>query len=92
MTAKLFNITVSFDIYLVANDKESAQSTAMAIIAEGAEPPFDQSTYEMKKLADIPARVRDQNPFISSEIAGDKEPNPEDTVEVWFRRIYGKQP
>jgi hypothetical protein len=84
---KLFNVTVSYDIYIAATSKEDAQSTALDIIKEAAEPPFDIGTYELRDVRDVPARVHDQCPYVSPTVKN-YDPIPEDTVIVLQRRIY----
>ncbi len=86
---KLFNVTVTHDIYIVATSKEDAQNTALDIIKEAAEPPFDLGTYELREERDVPSRVHDQCPYVSPSVKN-YEPVPEDTVIVLQRRIYGR--
>lgn len=91
---KLYNIVVTYDVWIVAKSQADADRAAGEIITTG-EKPFDQFSYEMHDAKDIPPRAHLLKPWLHSIVEAQAKKlgiTDDDDVHAVYAKLNGKDP
>jgi len=89
---KLFNALVHYEAWILAHTSDGARIALESLIRGGEVKPFEAVAFEIRNERDIPARIKEELPFVANEVPpSEYEPTADDTVIVIWKRLYTKE-